>query len=458
MRAEAHVVEFPQGCPSPDAFAARTANRVGTVVLESLHDISDYGRYSIVSFDPVATLECRDEHGCDPLEIMRDTLFSFDDQRFEVPFVGGWMGFLGYEIGRRIERLPSKAARDLGIPDAVLGLYDTVAVFDRVTRSWTVAGVDLPAPWGHGRPTLDHRLAALADELRRTAPLEPPQLWNSGRVIAPEYSSFVRKVCQIQDHIAAGDIYQANLTERVRMAAVDDAWSLYRRLRVANPSNYAAFINCGDFSILSSSPELFLDCRDGMVTTRPIKGTAPRDRSPQRDDCLRAALAVSEKDLAELAMIVDLERNDLGKVCNDVIAQWPPQLETHPTVHHLVGHVRGRLVEGRSPIDVLRATFPCGSITGAPKIRAMEIIDDLEPVARGPYCGGIGYVGLDGSMSFNVAIRTMVVSHCTAYGHVGAGIVADSDPEKEYAEILAKFQGMAAALGGMSPAARMEVA
>ena len=267
--------------------------------------------------------------------------------------------------------------------------------------------------------------------------------------------AYFKKIARAKRRIEAGDIYEVNLTQRFSVETPHAPLDVYRSLRRANPSAYAALIAWGDRAVISSSPELFLDLRNGRVVTRPIKGTRPRGGNTQDDDRLRRELATSEKDMAELTMIVDLLRNDLGRVCSfgSVRVESPGEIETHPTVLHRVATIEGRLRPDASWVDLLQASFPGGSITGAPKIRAMRIIDELEPTRRGVYCGSIGYLGLDGSLCLNIAIRTMFQVGSRVHVHAGGAIVADSEPEEEYEEIMAKARGMFQALGCGEPQA-----
>jgi para-aminobenzoate synthetase component 1 len=286
------------------------------------------------------------------------------------------------------------------------------------------------------------------------APAQPPAL---GREFPELRSTFSRDeyeaaVRQALEYIRAGDIYQVNISQRFEAACAEDPFDVYLRLRALSPAPFAAFLRFPDCAVLSSSPERFLRYTPGdqRIETRPIKGTRPRGASPEEDEALRRELLASEKDRAENVMIVDLERNDLGRVAEigSVRVTGLFEAETYATVHHLVSTVEARLAEGRDAVDLLRATFPGGSITGAPKIRSMEIIDELEPVARGVYTGSIGYIRPNGEMDLNIAIRTMVVKDGRAYFSVGGGIVADSEPAAEYQETLDKGAAMARALVG----------
>jgi len=274
--------------------------------------------------------------------------------------------------------------------------------------------------------------------------------------LAPaEFKDAVRRTI---DYIEAGDIYQANITQRfrARLPSGFDRLSLYQALRTRNPATFGAYLDFGATAILSSSPERFLKVAEGRVETRPIKGTRPRGRGPAEDKALAAELLASAKDRAENLMIVDLLRNDISRVCKIGSVKAPTLfgLESYATVHHLVSVVTGELAEGRSAVDLLRACFPGGSVTGAPKIRAMEIIAELEPTSRGPYCGSIGYLSADGGMDSNIVIRTYCLQGQDLTFQVGGGIVADSDPQAEYEESLDKAKALIEVLaqGGVQPA------
>ncbi|MBI2900550.1 MAG: aminodeoxychorismate synthase component I [Planctomycetes bacterium] len=347
----------------------------------------------------------------DPFETLREL---FEERRGRPGHAVGW---LGYDLGAHVERLPRRATDDLEFPDLLLCFHD--------------------------RPAADPR-AIDPDAYReafgglRRAPV--PRTFTK--------DAYVAAIARAKEYVAAGDIYQVNLSQRFEVAG-SDPLGVYARLREPVVPAYAAFLECGDRAILSSSPEQFLEVRGRRIVTRPIKGTRPRGRGPEEDERLRRELLDSPKDDAELAMIVDLERNDLGRVCEygSVQVEEPKALETHPTVHHLSATVAGTLREGVGPADVLRATFPGGSVTGAPKIRAMEIIDELEPTRRGVYTGAFGWIGFDGSMDLAVAIRVLHFDRDRFGFQVGGAIVADSDPEEEYRETLVKAAGMAKALG-----------
>jgi anthranilate/para-aminobenzoate synthase component I len=323
-----------------------------------------------------------------------------------------WVGYLSYDLGRLFETLPARAAADLGLP---------------------LFRFSLQYLEGEVPHELHHEALPASHGLRSTFTRDA-------------YLAAVRRAI---DYIAAGDVFQVNLSQRFTVPLREHPARLYARLRRQSPAWYGACLCYDDFAILSNSPELFLRVEPGAtdakrrVLTRPIKGTRPRSAG------MNDELLASAKDAAELNMIVDLERNDLGRVCEigSVRVTEPRTVEAHPTVYHGVATIEGVLRDDVTLVDLLRATFPGGSVTGAPKIRAMEIIDELEPVRRGPYCGAIGYVAGDGSIEFNVAIRTMTVKDGLVHVPVGGGVVADSDPAAEYEETLVKARAMFAALG-----------
>jgi para-aminobenzoate synthetase component 1 len=360
--------------------------------------------------------------------------------------------------------MPGAPRRDISLPIARWGLYDSGAIYDSVTGGWRIIAADLRPVHPAARPPAV-RIAEWRELLAAASPLRPAGAAGAG---VAEWNlslrDYISMVWRAKEYISAGDIFQVNLARRLSLRQSEPPAATYLRLRRMNPAAYAAFLTWdhGRSAILSASPELFLDLRGREVVTRPIKGTRPRSADPIVDASLREELLTSEKDRAELAMIVDLERNDLGRVCAfgtvGVLAtesrKWKIEnrksfasLESHPTVHHLVATIRGTLREDCDGIDLLRATFPGGSITGAPKVRAMQIIDELEPVARSVYTGAIGCIGLDGSMQLNIAIRTLIAADGRMHAYVGSGIVADSDPQAEYAETAAKAAGLCRALG-----------
>jgi para-aminobenzoate synthetase component 1 len=367
------------------------------------------------------------------------------------PFFGGWAGAISYDLGRRFERLPVRA-RDEGWPDLAGGIYRfSVAVEEGGARTRLAAAAADGAAEGDLRRLRD-RLAAAAE---RGIKGDLPRRGSGGALAGPLRSNVDRAahcaaVARCVEYVHAGDVFQVNLARRVEGRLAVDPLEAALRLRAENPAPRGAVVSCGGGRwVLSSSPELLLEVGDGLATTRPIKGTRPRTGDAAADAAARTELLASEKEAAELAMIVDLERNDLGRV-----AEWggvrvvaPRLLEEHPTVLHTAAVVEARLREGTGPGDLLRAVFPGGSITGAPKIRAMEIIEELEPVRRGPYTGAAGWFGPGGTVHLDILIRTLAVDGDRVHFGIGGGITADSDPGAEWEETVAKGVALARALG-----------
>ncbi|MFZ5816594.1 MAG: aminodeoxychorismate synthase component I [Bacillota bacterium] len=385
----------------------------------------------------------------DPLVILQSLL---NRCRLEAPadlpgFPGGAVGYLAYDLGRQIERLPALASDDLQLPDIHLSFYDVVLALDHDRGQATLLVAQLDGREAEAMAKARRWAAALK---RAAAPEDLPPV-SPGRRATSSYTraEYLAAVRRALAYIGAGDIFQVNLAQRFACPWEGSGWSLYRRLRELNPAPFAAFLEMGSWQVVSGSPERFITVRNGRIETRPIKGTRPRGRTPAEDEANAAELLASEKDAAELVMIVDLQRNDLGRVCQYGSVTVPDlrRLEATPNVWHTVATVEGLLRPGVTAAQILRATFPGGSITGAPKVRAMEIIEELEPVRRGVYTGAIGYIGFDGRMDWNIAIRTAVVREGMAYFYAGGGLVADSEPEAEYQETLAKGSGLARALG-----------
>lgn len=418
--------------------------------------------WSFIALDPVKQLVARVGDGT---PVFTQLATELDARRLKTnhdnlpPFIGGAAGYFGYSLGHALEKLPAEAAPfavdDQFLPDIALGFYDLVIAFDHIeARALICASGSDPE---NRIAELQARLTAAPAFHQAAAPKSP----------TPVEACFTRKryeaaVTRVIDYIKAGDIFQANLSQRFesRLADDDTAYGLYLRLRTASPAPFACFFNFGEGVLISSSPERFLVSREGAVETRPIKGTRPRGATPIEDKALADELLASEKDRAENIMIVDLLRNDLSRVCADhsVHASQLCELESYANVHHLVSAVHGRLRPGVTNVDLLKACFPGGSITGAPKLRAMEIIAELEPTTRGPYCGAIGYLGFDGNMDTAITIRTMVVKNGRITFQAGGGIVADSDPASEYAETLDKARSMRIALMGQERAELDETA
>jgi para-aminobenzoate synthetase component I len=428
----------------------------GLAVLESARPGRN-GRWSYLTADPVAVIETPSD-GVDPFASARSLLGRLDGVAAPVggpPFLGGLVGYLSYDLGRRFERIPAIAVDDQPLPLLRLALHDWVVTWDRLSGEAWLGGraVDGDAR-GLARRLDEVRARLSAAHAGPTTGEEPARgfTFRSG-LDRPAYEAGVEAV---RDAIARGEIYQANLTRRLETPFDGDPWPLYRRLRTGDPALFAAYLDLGGRrALLSASPEPFLTADGtGHVTTDPIKGTRPRGRTREEDRALAAELLASEKDRAENVMIVDVLRNDLGRVCVPGTVRVPRllRLERTAAVQHLVTTVSGRLLPGRGPFDLLAAAFPGGSITGAPKIRAMQLLERLEPVRRGPYTGAIGWIGPDGAMASSITIRTLVADGARLTLHVGGGITWRSDPGEEWAETVAKARGPLGAIGGSESA------
>ena len=449
------VLPIPAGDPA--RLYAAVAGRPGAFLLDGAAADAGRGRWSYIGCDPFAWIEAAGDRvavdgrpaGTDAFAALEAALRPHARAALPglPPFQGGAVGFLGYELGHRLERLPAPRVRGMALPDMAVGLYDRVAAFDRETGgAWVVCSGADAAARAQGLAAL---LAAApeppADDAR---PLVAPPGWRAELPRARHEAA----VARIIEYIRAGDIYQANMTQRflARLAPGVRPLDLYRRLRPRTAAPFSALLELGGgHAVVSGSPERFLRLEaDGRIETRPIKGTRPRGATPAEDAALAAELQASEKDRAENLMIVDLLRNDLSRVAVVGSVRVPVLcgLESYRTVHHLTSVVEARLKPGLGPVDLLRASFPGGSITGAPKIRAMEIIHELEPARRGPYCGSVLWIGWDGAMDSSIVIRTLAVADGQVAAQAGGGIVADSDPEAEYEETLHKAAGLLRAL------------
>ncbi len=428
------------------------------VLLESSAREPDFGRYSILACNPLDVLivtgsEISDSKASIARDVPNDRLWQILSKLLEVtddfdapPAYGpGWFGYLGYEMGRAIEDLPCRALRDTPLPDLRLAFYPAVIVIDHPNdRADLIHFEDEP-----GRAAVKALKDWIASASARTCPQNPDALGPLPERTGCNFSDdqYRRAVARCIEYIAAGDIFQVNLSRRLEIESPPSPEELYVALRKHNPSAYGAFLrfptDSSEAAICSASPELFLRKRGRRVLTRPIKGTCRRTGGPE-DERLGRDLLSSEKDNAELAMIVDLLRNDLGRVCryHSVKVTRDKILQEHPTVLHLVAEIQGELTPQATQADLVRATFPGGSITGAPKIRAMEIIDELEPWARNVYTGCIGCSCAGGLSEWNIAIRTIVHTGKRALVGVGGGIVADSDPQKELEETRHKARGI----------------
>ncbi|CAO3433349.1 aminodeoxychorismate synthase component I [Azospirillum endophyticum] len=448
------------------AFAPWSGQPFATL-LHSAAEAGGRGRWSIVAVDPFRTVEARggsvavDGHAVagDPFTVLEQQLEAHRrplPPGLPIPFAGGAVGFLGYELGQVLERLPARHGDDTGLPDMAFGLYDTVIVFDEwERRGWILSsGVPEDSPVGRRLRAAD-RLQSFADALEAAPTVLAPPNSATARW-RPEIArdQYCRRVEQVLEYIRAGDIFQANFTGRFltdRPAGLS-VLDLYRRLLALSPAPFAACLSLpGGAGLASVSPERFIRLHaNGRMETRPIKGTRPRGATAAEDDALARELEGSVKDRAENLMITDLLRNDIGRVARIGSVKVPALcgVERFASVHHLVSVIEGRLKPGLGPVDLLRATFPGGSITGAPKIRAMEIIDELEEARRGAYCGSVAWIGFDGAMDSSIVIRTLTVTANRIIAQAGGGIVADSDPGREHDEMMVKIRPLLRALEG----------
>lgn len=427
------------------------------------------GRWSFMGSSPFLTFKSwgrrlqYDENGtitqktANPFGELRALLkrYALPFVDYTIPFVGGAIGFFSYDLGRMIETLPSLAADDLQVPDICLSFYSTLLAVDHVSSRAYVLATGFPLAGEAAETKAEHDLVRFKARLSAVRSLQTDPFQGANLAAADVTAHFsceeyCRAVDAIREYIAAGDVYQVNMTQRLAAPLRLPPFELYRRLRRTNPAPFAAYLDCGEgLRVLSSSPERFLTVRGRQVETRPIKGTRPRGCTPEEDAVNAAQLLASVKDRAELVMIIDLVRNDLGRVSLYGSVQVPELmvLEKYAQVFHLVSTVRGELAHGKDFVDLLKATFPGGSITGAPKIRAMEIIEELEPVRRGVYTGAIGYIGYNGCVDLNIAIRTFVNQNDRLYLQVGGAVVYDSEPRLEYEETLHKAKAMLDSLG-----------
>ncbi|MDQ2994425.1 MAG: aminodeoxychorismate synthase component I, partial [Pseudomonadota bacterium] len=448
----------------PLALFAPWADQPYAQLLESAKKAANLGRYSYIAVDPYATLVSKQgyvlRNDCEidghPLQILQNELNQAQTETFEgiPPLQGGVVGYFSYDFARCLEQLPDNTRNDMDFPDMMLGFYDVIVSFDHLERRAWIVSTGLPEMSLPDRLTrAKARLAGWMQHIGQVQPLGPISdvVCDEDEIVSNfNRSGYEAAVSSVIESILNGDIFETCISQRfqTRLPEGLSAFDLYRRLRHFNAAPFASFSAFGDIVIVSASPERFLRVSGKSVETRPIKGTAPRSSDTSVDLALAQALLASEKDRAENIMIVDLMRNDLSRVCRDhsVVVPQLCALESFATVHHLVSVVRGELCEQYGPVDLLRASFPGGSITGAPKVRAMEIIDAIEPHRRGPYCGSIGFIGFNGDMDMSITIRTFALRGEHISFHAGGAIVVDSDPAGEYQETLDKAVAMRRAL------------
>lgn len=422
-------------------------------LLESSLFEASRGRYSMLGFDPFFIYEQKDQANLAELK-RHFCRFRNAQRRSDFPLTSGMVGYLGYDYGPLKEGIALKSIDDLGLPDCVFGFYDCVLVVDHLSRKLTVAASGLPERLSRLKELrAKSRLEAVRKKMAdlRIYPSiifsEAASVELTGNFSKADYIEAVKKALH---SIGEGDIYQVNLSQRFCLESREpvDSYELYRHLTRCSPSSFGGYFRARDFQIISSSPERFLRLHNGLVHTRPMKGTRPRGRNEQEDQKYFQEIQSSAKEQAELLMITDLERNDLGRVCDigSVRVSELRAIEAYQTVYQATSTIEGKLGEDRDAFDLIEACFPGGSISGCPKIRSMQIIDQLEPTRRGIYTGSMGYIDFNGEMDFNILIRTLLAKDRRVYFQVGGGIVADSEPEAEYEETLLKAKAMTEAL------------
>ena len=464
------------GCPDLERFVQTLPSEAPVIWFDSARHHPVTGRWSLLGVEPWLTMVVHGDRmelrttsattveRLHPLEALRQVLRRYRAPMSSTPYARavGLMGFLSYDLNRWIEPLASSPSPEQVVPDMLwFGMQRVVLVDHLQQRSWLFSIVDPHAPSGFARREAADSLCEFETQLMsvtREAVGRSSRSHTAGNRAqvsllnaTSSQAEFEAMVSRALDAIRAGDIYQANVSQRFTTAWCGSPLALYRRLRHINPSPFACFLSCNDFQVVSCSPERLVRVQEGRIDTRPIAGTRPRGTTPEDDTMNSLELLLSEKERAEHIMLVDLARNDLGRVCvtgsvqvNELMA-----LEAYSHVMHIVSDVAGRLARGRDAVDVIRAIFPGGTITGCPKIHCMQLLRALEPVARGLYTGSLGYLGFDGTMDLNIAIRTMVIQGAQLSFHVGAGIVADSDPTREYHETLAKAGALMSALDSL---------
>lgn len=451
----------------------RTLKSANSFLLESVKGPEHIARYSFIGIEPYLVIRVKDgivEIDCNgrksvssrnPLQRLRELVTAYHQEPLEElpPFQGGAAGMLSYDFVHYLEKLPETAVDDLEIPDAHFFMIDRLIAFDHVQKkSWiivcpgareTILGFsDVMKPSHRITGEAMSMLEDIRSRISSSDDIDQPPEHASHRVSIVhdmEKEHYMEMVRKTKEYIAAGDIFQANISLRVSAAiGSTDPWRIYSILRKINPSPFAAFMDFGNYQIASSSPERLVRVRGRIVDTRPIAGTRPRGSDTREDEMMSAELLLNEKERAEHIMLIDLERNDLGKVADYGTVRVDELMITEKYSHviHIVSNVTGLLAAGRDNFSVLRATFPGGTITGVPKVRCMEIIDEIEPTRRGPYTGSLGYIGFNGAMDFNIIIRTFLIKGGKAYVQAGAGIVADSDPEREYYESMKKAEAL----------------
>lgn len=422
-------------------------------ILDSSMDKEKLGKYSFIGFNPFLVFKSKDKditiiedekitkYTGNPFDKLKEIFANYKmDYKSEFPFIGGAVGYFSYDLCHQIEKLPRLAIDDVNIADCYLGFYDNAIIIDHQKEQVYISALGI-------KNNEDKSIEEIENKIKNSGNIEidiNKKVKNSKIKSNFTRDEYIKAIEKIRQYIKCGDIYQANMTRRFECEINEKPYDIYARLRHINPAPFSSFIDFEDGHIVSSSPERFVKIKDRYIETRPIKGTCPRGKDEIEDENNKKELLSSEKDKAELLMIVDLERNDLSRVSKVGTVKVTElfHLETYPTVHHLVSTVVGQLKDEVDVIDSIKAIFPGGSITGAPKIRSMEIIDELEPTQRNIYTGSIGYIGFNGDVDLNIAIRTILCKDNKAYFQAGGGITWHSNPQLEYEETFHKAKAL----------------
>ncbi|MBU0533684.1 MAG: aminodeoxychorismate synthase component I [Candidatus Omnitrophica bacterium] len=450
------IESFPYSYSPLDVFRNFKDYPYSSLLLSGIKN-SSWGRYSFMAAFPYMIFKAKgrktslitngqETHKTgNPFNILREIYTEQSGKQnlpSSLPFTGGMLGYFGYDMGFTLEKIHQQTTDDLNLPDCILPFYDWVLYWDHKTKESFILWINTP----------QDKKNRIKELLKNPTRLKKSNesLYNNSSELKSNFKkdAYLNAILKAKDYIKKGDIFQVNLSQRFSCQYNSSPFELFEKLAFINPAPFSAFLNFPEVSVISASPERFLYLKANKIHTRPIKGTRPRGKNKEEDKRLAKELLNSPKDRAELIMIIDLERNDLGKFCyyGSVGVKELVALETNPTVFHTVSTVEGKVVDGITPVDCVKHSFPGGSITGAPKVRSMEIIEELEPTKRNIYTGAIGYISFNRRMDLNISIRTIIIKNKTAYFQVGGGIVADSNPELEYEETLHKGKALAESL------------
>lgn len=423
-------------------------NEKNTSFLDSSLKDKSIGRYSFIGLNPFlnfkgyqnACIKNGDIYEGDIFKELNLILNKYKiNNTTDIPFIGGGIGYFSYDLARNIEEIPSISKEDINVPYCYFNFYDNIIIYDNIKDKIFITACGI-------LKNKKESITLIEEKIHNFKIKKQKHNYNSKASFTSNFSkeNYLKSIKKVKEYIKDGHIYITNLTQRFQTKVKEDPFLIYEKLRDINPAPFSAYLNFDDFKVISSSPERFLKIEERKVQTRPIKGTRPRGYNKKEDEKNKNELINSEKDKAELLMIVDLERNDLSKVCKpySVKVRELFKLEEYSTVFHLVSTIEGKLKDSVNSIDCIKECFPGGSITGAPKIRSMEIIDEIEKVRRNIYTGSIGYIGFEGNVDMNIVIRTILIKEGIAYFGVGGGITSDSDIHMEYDETLDKAKAL----------------